>query len=138
MTTQTTAPNPALELLQAADLASAAGELRKGYHLVWEATMAALEPLAAQHGFPCATREQATTFALYLDEIGVTGPYENYPHYHFAALNVSCAFLEQAEGQYDDEPEFRWEGNQYEFYLPAVKSFIADLLAKANTGKASQ
>lgn len=127
MTTPTTTPVPALELLQAAETAFAAGELRKGYGLVWDATMAALRPFATRMGVPCDTKEQAQAFVLDIDGVDEYWRGETYP-YHLAAFNVAAMFQEQAEGTYDDEPEFRWEGDQFEFYLPAVKSFIKNLV----------
>ena len=126
-TPTTTASGPALELLQAAELAFDSGELRKGYSLVWEATMAALKPFATRMGFPCETKEQAQAFILDVDGIDEYWRGETYPYY-FAAFNVAAMFQEQAEGAYDDEPEFRWEGRQFEFYLPAVKSLVKNLI----------
>ena len=127
MTAPATATNKAHELLDAADQALTAGELRKGYRLVWDATMAALKPFATRMGMPCETREQAQEFVHDLDHIDEYGIPELYPH-NVAAFNVAAMFLEQAEGAYDDEPEFRWEGDEYEFYLPAVKYYVNCLI----------
>ena len=132
MTAPSAAPNQAEELLQAADRAFAAGELRKGYRLVWEAALAVLKPFAKHMGMSCETREQALAFVQDLDRIDEYGGLELYPH-NVAAFNVAAMFLEQAEGAYDDEPEFRWEGDQYAFYLPAVKHYV-----KCLTGKEEQ
>ena len=127
MTTPTATPVPALELLQAAETAFAAGELRKGYGLVWDATMAALKPIATRQGMPCTTLEQTWEFVRDLDHLDDNGHSELYP-YHFAAFNVAVKFLEQAEGKYDDAPEFRWEGDQFRFYLPAIEHFVKSLV----------
>ena len=126
MTTQTAAPNPALELLQAADLAFAAGELRKGYRLVWDAAIAAVKTAATRRNLSIKNEEDAWEFVRQLDGIDENGHWKEYPYY-FGGLSVSESFLEQAEGLYDDDPEFQWEGDQFAFYLPAVRYFIAKL-----------
>ena len=127
MTAPATATNKAQELLDAAEQALTADEMRRGYRLVWDATMAALKPFAARMGMPCETKEQAQAFVHDLDRIDEYGSPELYPH-NVAAFNVAVMFLEQAEGAYDGEPEFRWEGDQYEFYLPAVKFYVKCLI----------
>ena len=127
-TTETSAPATPLprQLLDDADRAFAAGELRKGYRLVWDAAMAALRPVAAQQAMPCETLEETWELVRDLDMLDENGHSELYP-YHFAAFNVAVKFLEQSEGKYDDDPEFRWEGDQFKFYLPAVKHFVSCL-----------
>ena len=131
MTAPSAAPNQAEELLQAADRAFAAGELRKGYRLVWEAAMAAVKLAAKRRDVRIETEEDAWKFVQALDGIDENGHYEEYP-YLFGGLSVSESFLEQAMGIYDDDPEFCWEGDQYEFYLLAVKHMVASLTDLAN------
>ena len=121
-TTAAATPLP-LQLLDDANRAFASGELRKGYRLVWDATMAALEPVAEQQAIPCKTLEQTWELVRDLDALDENGHSDLYP-YHFAAFNVAVKFLEQSEGKYDDDPEFRWEGDQFRFYLPAIKHFV--------------
>ena len=131
MTTPTAITAEPRQMLEVAEKALAAGELRKGYYLVWDAAMAALKLAAGRRNFPIETGEDAWKFVCDLDGIDENGHWTEYP-YHFGGLSVSESFLEQAQGIFDDEPEFRWEGDQFAFYLPAVRYFINSLLDLAN------
>lgn len=120
------------QLLRDSDAAFAAGDRRKGAYLVWEATLAALAPLAEIQGFPCNNREEALAFIRHLDGIDENGRVQEhlgYPSYpaNYAAFLVNSCFLEQAEGIHQEQSEFQWGDEEFEIHRKTAKGYIARL-----------
>lgn len=121
---------PGEELLAAAEQEIGKGSLREGAGLVWEATMEALAAVAARHGMRCRNREEAVKVVNHLDAIaGPPAPGEFYTYRNLVSFSVADSYREEHEHQEEllDDPEFRWEPDEYILYLGSVRRFIKSL-----------
>lgn len=136
--TQTGLPGEAL--LESAEKEIGKGNLREGAGLVWGATMEALAAVAARYGMPCRNREEAVKVVNHLDNIAdAPVPGELYTYRNLVSFSVADSYREEHENREEllDDPEFRWEPDEYVMYLDSVRRFIKSLSSHA-TGDAKQ
>jgi hypothetical protein len=121
---------PGAQLLAAAEREIGMGNLREGAGLVWRATMEALAAAAEHHGMPCRNREEAVKVVNHLDDISdAPAPGELYTYRNLVSFSVADSYREEHENQEEllDDPEFRWEPDEYILYLDSVRRFIKSL-----------
>lgn len=136
--TETRLPGEAL--LATAEREINKGDLHKGAGLVWKATMEALAAAAVRHGMPCGNREEAVKFVNHLDDLAdsrTSGEFYTYPN--LVSFSVADSYREEHENWEEllDDPEFRWEPDEYILYLDSVRRFIKSLNSQA-TGDTKQ
>lgn len=122
----------ALELLDSADQAFDAGNVREGSRLVWEATRMAIARVAVQRGWPCDSLEEIKEVIYRLDGVDEDGKYAVYPKY-FAHFGVADVFREHAETDEWEYTEFQWSDAGFRMGRKSVREFIALLTEDAQT-----
>ena len=130
--TETRLPGEAL--LEVAEQEIGKGNLQKGAGIVWQATMEAMAAAAARHGIPCGNREEAVKFVNHLDDIAdAPAPDELYTYRNLVSFSVADSYREECENREEllDDPEFRWEPDEYTLYLDSVRRFIKSLNSQA-------
>ena len=121
---------PGEALLAVAEREIGKGNLREGAGLVWRATMEALTAVAAHYDMPCNNREEAVKVVNHLDDIAdAPAPGELYTYRNLVSFSVADSYREEHENQEEllDDPEFRWEPDEYILYLDSVRRFIKSL-----------
>ena len=121
------------ELLDAADRAFDAGNQREGSRLMWEAVRTGIAAVAAKHGLPCGTTEELRAVILKLDDIDKSGDHPGKYAENFAKFGVAEIFLEHAETDKWEYPEFKWAEPDFRTGRKSMKRFVASLMNRATT-----
>ena len=119
--------NQVQTLLDTADRAFDADDLREGARLMWEASRVAIAAVAQKLGMPADTYDDIKQVVFHLDGINAKERLNGYPEY-YASFSVVQAFKEHAETYEWELPEFEWEPDEYHMYRPLVKRFVARLI----------
>ena len=115
------------ELLDSADRAFDANDMREGSRLMWEAARTSIAAVAAKHGWPCNDLDEIKTVILRLE--GVAGELNraDYP-WHFAQFTIADIFREHAETDEWEYPEFKWTEPEFRMGRKSVKRFVMALM----------
>ena len=135
--TETVLPGEAL--LEAAEQEIGKGNLREGAGLVWSATMEALAAVAARHGMPCRTREEARQVAQHLDGVADSTKRRDdlARHRNYLAFGTADSFREHNEEIHDlVYTELLWEPDEYAVHLDSVQGWIESLHRQLKGDKA--
>ena len=121
----------ARELLESADRAFDAGDVREGSRLMWEAARTGIAAVAEKLGWPCGTREELKAVIFWLDKIDESGNHPGEYAKNFARFGVAEIFLEHAQTEEWEYPEFKWSEPEFRTGRKSVKGFVASLLNEA-------
>ena len=126
------------DLLDSADQAFDAGNVREGSRLVWEATRTAIASVAAKHGWPCGSLDEIKEVIYRLDGVDENGNFiGGYPKY-FAHFGVADRFREHAETVEWEYPEFQWSEVGFGMGRRSVREFLTLLGRYVDTENSSQ
>ena len=130
---------PGEALLAEAERQIALGNYHKGSGLVWQATMAALSAVAAQHGLSCRNREEARQVARHLDDIGYSEEQQDAlaRHRNYLAFGVADSYREHCEELHKlVYTELLWESDEYAVHFDSVQEWLESLHRLLRLGKA--
>ena len=95
------------DLVQKAETAYQNGDDTACARLLWEATFAAFQELAANMGHPCHNQAEARKFAKTLDSGKILRDYNG-------ILNFGITMLEHSQGaDWTEDPEFAWQFDEF-------------------------
>ena len=115
----------AQDLMNTADRAFDAGDVREGSRLMWEATRTAIGAVATKRGWPCGSLDEIKQVIYRLDGVDEEGNFSgSYPK-HFAHFGVAEIFREHAETDEWEYPEFHWSDAGFRMGRKSIKEFIA-------------
>ncbi len=97
-------------LLDSADRAFDAGNVREGSWLMWEAARTSIAAVAARRGWPCESLNEIKEVIYRLDGVDGNGSFPSRHPKHFASFGVADIFREHAETEEWEYPEFQWGG----------------------------
>ena len=119
--TTPTALKTSRDLVQKAETAYQNGDDTTCARLLWEATFAAFQELAANMGHPCHNQNEARKFAKTLDQEKILRDYNG-------ILNFGITMLEHFQGaDWTEDPEFAWQFDEFPLAI-AVTSDGLNLL----------
>ena len=124
-------------LLDTADRAFDAGDVREGSRLVWEAARTAIGAVAAKHGWPCDSLDEIKQVIYRLDGVDEDGNSTGFPWY-FMHFGVANTFREHAETYEWEYPEFQWGDSAFRMGRKSVKKFVDSLMQYAETERKVQ
>ena len=126
------------DLLDTADRAFDAGDVREGSRMVWEAARTAISAVAAKRGWPCGSLAEIKEVIYRLDGVDEDGNFPgSYPK-HFAQFSVADIFREHAETDEWEYPEFQWGESGFRTGRKSVKGFVSLLLEYAASEREAQ
>ena len=128
----------ARELLESADRAFDAGDVREGSRLMWEAARTAIASVAIQRGWPCDSLEEIKEVIYRLDGVDEDGNFPGVYPKHFAHFGVADIFREHAETDEWEYPEFQWGESGFRTGRKSVKGFVNLLLECAAPEREAQ
>ena len=124
--TTPTALKTSRDLVQKAETAYQNGDDITCARLLWEATFAAFQELAANMGHPCHNQNEARKFAKTLDQEKILRDYNG-------ILNFGITMLEHSQGaDWTEDPEFAWQFDEFPLAI-AVTSDGLNLLQSKMT-----
>lgn len=112
------------DLLNSADWAFDAGDVREGSRLMWEAARTAIGAVAAKHDWPCVSLDEIKHVIYRLDGIEKGEKYTEYPK-HLAHFGVADKFRKHAEADDWEYPEFQWSDAGFRMGRRSVKEFVS-------------
>ena len=125
------------DLLDTADRAFDAGDVREGSRMVWEAARTAISAVAAKRGWPCGSLAEIKEVIYRLDGVDEDGNSIGFP-WHFMHFGVANTFREQAETDEWEYPEFRWSEPEFRMGRKSVKRFITTLMGHVTSAHKAQ
>ena len=126
------------DLLDSADQAFDAGNVRDGSRLVWEAVRTGITAVAKKNGWPCSNLDEIKDVVYRLDGVDEDGNFTgSYPRY-FAHFGVADRFREHAETVDWEYPEFQWSEVGFRMGRKSVREFLTLLGRYADTENSSQ
>ncbi len=125
------------DLLDSADRAFDAGDVRAGSRLMWEAARTAIDAVAIKHGWPCDSLEEIKEVIYRLDGVDEKGNSTGFPWY-FMHFGVANTFREHAETYEWEYPEFQWGDSAFRMGRKSVKKFVDSLMRYAETERRVQ
>ncbi len=121
------------DLVDTADQAFEAGNVREGSRLMWEAVRTGIAAVARKHGWPCSNLDEMKEVIYRLDGVDEDGNFTgSYPKY-FAHFGVADRFREHAEEVEWEYPEFQWSEVGFTMGRKSVKEFLTLLGTSADT-----
>ena len=125
------------DLLDSADQAFDADNVREGSWLMWDAMRTVVAAIAAKYGWPCSSLGEIKEVIYRLDGVDAEGNSIGFP-WHFMHFSVANTFREHAETDEWEYPEFQWGESAFRMGRKSVKKFVALLVQYAETKREIQ
>lgn len=115
------------DLLNSADRAFDANDMREGSRLMWEAARTSIAAVAEKRGWPCGSLDEIKEVIYRLDSASGGWKGADYP-WHFAQFTVADIFREHAETDEWEHSEFQWSEPEFRMGRKSVKRFVTTLI----------